>query len=144
MSRILVCLAAVFVSSAALIAEERSSLEKDPKVDVYAGRVEAAETAEIRSRASGYLRKIAFKEGEQVKAGQLLFEIDPLPFEVEVKRAQATVRQMQARKEAQESTVNRLRELVDKAVVSREEYNKAFKELVEAEAAMEAAKASLA
>jgi RND family efflux transporter MFP subunit len=143
MSRLLAFLAAALVSLVALTAEVRSSFPQDEKTDVFSGRVEAAEIVEIRARATGFLRKVHFKEGEEVKAGQLLFEIDPQPFEVEVRRAQAVVKQMQARKEAQENTVNRLRELVKRAAVSREEYNKAAKDLAEAEAGLEVARATL-
>lgn len=45
----------------------------------FTGRVEAAETVELRSRVSGYIEEVAFEEGELVEQGDLLFQIDPRP-----------------------------------------------------------------
>src|SRR4051794_12523264 len=49
----------------------------------FTGRTEAVETVEIRARVSGYLEKVHFAEGEEVKEGDLLFEIDPRPNQAE-------------------------------------------------------------
>lgn len=64
--------------------------------DAYTGRLAAVESVEVRSRVSGYLQSIHFQEGRLVQKGQLLFVIDPRPFEVEVARAEAAVRQSEA------------------------------------------------
>lgn len=64
--------------------------------DAYTGRLAAVESVEVRSRVSGYLQSIHFEEGRVVQAGQLLFVIDPRPFQVEVSRARAAVRQSEA------------------------------------------------
>ena len=64
--------------------------------DAYTGRLAAVESVEVRSRVSGYLQSSHFQEGRVVQAGQLLFVIDPRPFEVEVSRAKAAVRQSEA------------------------------------------------
>lgn len=58
-------------------------------VDEFTGRTEAVGLVEVRARVGGYLQKVAFKEGAEVKAGDLLFEIDPRPFQAEVDRAEA-------------------------------------------------------
>ena len=63
----------------------------------FTGRTIAVETVEMRARVSGYLEKVLFKDGEVVKAGQPLFEIDARPYQAEVERTKATVDQLQAR-----------------------------------------------
>ncbi len=55
--------------------------------DEYIGRLESPETVEIRARVSGYLDKVHFKEGKEVKKGDLLFTIDPRPYQAEFDRA---------------------------------------------------------
>lgn len=57
--------------------------------DEYTGRLESPETVEIRARVSGYLDKVHFKEGKEVKKGDLLFTIDPRPYQAEYDRAEA-------------------------------------------------------
>src|SRR5215216_5732698 len=57
--------------------------------DEYIGRLESPETVEIRARVSGYLDKVHFKEGKEVKKGDLLFTIDPRPYQAEFDHAEA-------------------------------------------------------
>ncbi len=57
--------------------------------DEFTGRLEAPESVELRPRVSGYIDRVAFHEGALVKKGDLLFQIDPRPFEAEVKRLEA-------------------------------------------------------
>ncbi|WP_437882088.1 multidrug efflux RND transporter periplasmic adaptor subunit MexE [Pseudomonas sp. LRF_L74] len=64
--------------------------------DELTGRLEAPESVEVRPRVSGYIDKVAFREGSLVKKGDLLFQIDPRPFEAEVKRLQAQLQQAKA------------------------------------------------
>jgi len=54
---------------------------RDPGVDEFTGRIDAIETVEIRPRVSGYLDQVHFKSGQMVKKGDLLFTIDPRPFQ---------------------------------------------------------------
>src|SRR5258708_40352673 len=58
--------------------------------DEYIGRLESPETVEVRARVSGYLDKVHFKEGKEVKKGDLLFTIDPRPYQAEYDRAYAS------------------------------------------------------
>ncbi|SNS96721.1 MULTISPECIES: multidrug efflux RND transporter periplasmic adaptor subunit MexE [Pseudomonas] len=74
--------------------------------DEFTGRLEAPESVEIRPRVSGFIDKVAFDEGSLVKKGDLLFQIDPRPFNAEVKRLEAQLNQARsaysrARSEAQ-------------------------------------------
>jgi multidrug efflux pump subunit AcrA (membrane-fusion protein) len=57
--------------------------------DEYIGRLESPETVEIRARVSGYLNKVHFKEGKEVKKGDLLFTIDQRPYRAEFDHAEA-------------------------------------------------------
>jgi multidrug efflux system membrane fusion protein len=64
--------------------------------DEFTGRLEAPETVEVRPRVSGQIDKVAFTEGALVKKGDLLFQIDPRPFQAEVNRLDAQVAQARA------------------------------------------------
>lgn len=102
-------LAAVLVLSACGKGEEASQQMPAAKVsiaevieqpinewDEFTGRLEAPESVDIRPRVSGYIDRVAFDEGSLVKKGDLLFQIDPRPFEAEVKRLQAQLQQARA------------------------------------------------
>jgi multidrug efflux system membrane fusion protein len=60
--------------------------------DEFTGRFQAPETVEIRPRVSGYIDKVAFKEGGLVKQGDLLFVIDPRPYQADYDRAAADLK----------------------------------------------------
>ena len=64
--------------------------------DEFTGRLEAPETVEIRPRVSGQIDSVAFTEGALVKKGDLLFQIDPRPFQAEVRRLEAQLSQARA------------------------------------------------
>ena len=57
--------------------------------DEYPGHLEAVEMVEIRPRVNGYIDSIHFQDGAEVKAGDLLFVIDPRPYQADFERAQA-------------------------------------------------------
>src|SRR4051794_34105702 len=58
----------------------------------YTGRTAAVDSVEVRARVTGYLEKINFKEGADVKQGDVLYEIDPRPYQATLDQAQAQVR----------------------------------------------------
>ncbi|KAA0945996.1 MULTISPECIES: multidrug efflux RND transporter periplasmic adaptor subunit MexE [unclassified Pseudomonas] len=64
--------------------------------DEFTGRLEAPETVQIRPRVSGQIDQVAFTEGALVKKGELLFQIDPRPFQAEVRRLEAQLQQTRA------------------------------------------------
>ncbi|MBO5849831.1 MAG: biotin/lipoyl-binding protein, partial [Paludibacteraceae bacterium] len=64
--------------------------------DSFTARLEGNKEVEIRARVSGYLSKICFKDGEFVKEGQLLFEIDPRPFIAVVKECEASIKEAES------------------------------------------------
>ncbi|MGH8744676.1 MAG: biotin/lipoyl-binding protein, partial [Burkholderiales bacterium] len=59
--------------------------------DEYAGRLEAVQTVEVRSRVNGYISQVNFKDGAKVKKGDLLYVIDPRPYVAERDRTAAEV-----------------------------------------------------
>ena len=62
----------------------------------YTGRIEPVNSVDLRARVTGYLTQMPFKEGDEVKKGELLFLIDPRPYEASVAQAEATVETNQA------------------------------------------------
>ncbi|WAJ39806.1 efflux RND transporter periplasmic adaptor subunit [Pseudomonas sp. GOM7] len=64
--------------------------------DEFTGHLEAPQSVEIRPRVSGYIDRVAFDEGSLVKKGDLLFQIDPRPFQAELKRLEAQLQQARA------------------------------------------------
>jgi RND family efflux transporter MFP subunit len=108
----------------------------------FTGRTEAAMTVELRARVTGYLDKVAFKDGAEVKKGDLLFEIDPRPYRAELDRANALVAQAEAHLKLAEANLKRAEALLPRGAISKEEYDKVVGERVEAEAALRVAMAS--
>ncbi|MBY0527182.1 MAG: biotin/lipoyl-binding protein [Gemmataceae bacterium] len=64
--------------------------------DDYEGRIAAVDTVDVRARVRGHLTKVKFKDGQIVKKGDLLFEIDPKLYKAEVDVAEAALKQAQA------------------------------------------------
>jgi membrane fusion protein, multidrug efflux system len=89
--------------------------------DEYPGRLEAIETVEVRARVNGYLESIHFKDGAEVKKGDLLFVIDPRPYQAELDRAQADLAQAQTRFELASNEAARAVPLLKSKSISEEE-----------------------
>jgi RND family efflux transporter MFP subunit len=89
--------------------------------DEYTGRLEATESVEVRARVSGYLQSIHFKDGAIVKKGDLLFVIDPRPYQAEVDRVQAELQLAHARLELAKSDYARAQKLLQFRAISQEE-----------------------
>ena len=86
------------------------------------GSIEALQSVDVRPQISGTIKKIDFTAGQDVTAGQLLFEIDPAPFQVSLLQAQANLVRDQAQAQASGSDEQRFAALVSKGYVSREQY----------------------
>src|SRR5207237_7807699 len=63
----------------------------------FPGRTEAVNSVEVRARVTGYLDKVHFQEGADVKQGDLLFEIDRRPYKAELARTEGAIVQMEGR-----------------------------------------------
>jgi membrane fusion protein (multidrug efflux system) len=86
------------------------------------GRLEASRTAEVRARAAGILQQRVFREGSDVKAGQLLFRIDPAPYAAALQSAQASLARAQASSTQATSLVTRYQPLLAENAISQQEY----------------------
>jgi multidrug efflux system membrane fusion protein len=116
------------------------------KVTDYAystGQTEAMPSVEIRARVSGYLTKVAFVSGADVKKGQLLFEIDPAPYKAALDRAEAAVESAKASATRQEAEFARSQRLIGGAAISREDFEKSSANRDEAVAALAQNRANL-
>lgn len=111
--------------------------------DEFIGRLDAPESVEIRARVSGYLDKIHFREGSDVKAGDLLFTIDPRPYQVVVDRTQAEVERAEVRVQLATLEAKRATELAESKAIAAEEIDQRRQALAEAEASLRSARASL-
>lgn len=111
--------------------------------DEYSGRFEAVETVEVRPRVSGFIEKLHFKDGQVVKAGDLLFTIDQRPFMLAVESAKAEVARADAQVVLAENEVERARPLVRSGAVTERDFDQRRAALGVARAARQAAEAAL-
>lgn len=107
------------------------------------GRVDAVRDAQIRARVTGIVQKIVFEQGGDVKAGDLLFKIDPAPMKAAYDQAAAQLKQAQADLYSARQLAQRYGPLVKANAVSKQEYDNAVAASRQAEAAVAAAKAAL-
>lgn len=94
----------------------------------FLGQTEASQTVQIRARVRGFLMERAFEEGQPVKAGRVLFRIDPRSFKAELEVARARLEGAEARLERARTELKRLEELVAKQAANQVEYENALKE----------------
>ena len=90
----------------------------------FSGRLQAVNTVEIRPRVSGYVDRVAFQDGARVKKGQLLFQIDPRPFQAEVERLVAERTRSVSDLELAKANRARAERLISAHAISREEYER--------------------
>lgn len=109
----------------------------------FTGRTEAYRSIEVRALVSGYLNKVNFVEGAEVKKGDVLFEIDPRLFEAQLQRAKAVLNQAKAHLRRLDQDLTRATSLLPRNAISREEYDKIAGDRSEAAAAVSVAEASL-
>jgi membrane fusion protein, multidrug efflux system len=107
------------------------------------GNVEAYSTVAVKARADGQIIEVRFKEGEEVKKGQLLFKIDPRPFEAALRQAEANALRDSAAAEQARSQEKRYQDLLDKNFVSKEAYAQIRTNATTAEATARASQAAL-
>ena len=108
------------------------------------GRIDAVRVAEIRARVSGILLKREFVEGAEVKAGDVLFQIDPAPLEAARNSAAASLARAEAAAKQAENQVKRYRELVAVNAVSKQTADDSESAVTIADAEVRAATAALA
>jgi RND family efflux transporter MFP subunit len=111
--------------------------------DEFTGRFQAYQAVDVRARVSGYLEKIHFEDGELVNVGDLLFSIDPKPFNAAVAVAKAEVKRVETELVLAEQEVERARRLVKMKAMSQEELDTRTATLNIALANIQSAKAAL-
>jgi multidrug efflux system membrane fusion protein len=109
----------------------------------FSGRLEATEFVELRPRVAGTIDKVHFSDGTLVARGQLLYSIDPLPFQAEVARAQAQVTAARSRAALAASEVARAQGLLEAKAVSRQEFDQLASSQRTTESDIRAAEAAL-
>lgn len=109
--------------------------------DEFTGRLTSREKVEVRARVSGYLTQVSLKEGTEVKAGDLLFTIDPRPYEAIVQRAEAVLAQAKTNAELANIEAKNATTLRQGQVISTEESERRLKSAAGEQAAVRAAEA---
>ncbi|MGO8760694.1 MAG: efflux RND transporter periplasmic adaptor subunit [Desulfobaccales bacterium] len=103
-----------------------TAVEKTVPVELRAiANVEAYSTVSIKSRLAGQLVQVNFKEGQDVKEGELLFVIDPRPYEAALKQAEANLERDKALANKAKADAGRYAELIRKQFVSQQDYEQA-------------------
>lgn len=108
------------------------------------GRVQALRTAEVRARVEGIIQRRAFREGSEVKVGDLLFQIDPARLQADQETARANVARAEADLSQAQLRQQRLIDLVRRKAVSQQDYDEAVAQVKRTEADVAAARAALA
>lgn len=104
----------------------RTALAAERSSDVVVkavGTVEPMQTVAVRAQVGGMLTKVGFNEGDEVKAGAMLFEIDPRTFQADLKRAEAAVARDEAQLANAERQAKRYEELIQKDFVAKSQYD---------------------
>jgi multidrug efflux system membrane fusion protein len=109
----------------------------------YAGRLDAVESVDIRARVRGFLQKIYFQEGTEVKKGTPLYEIEPDAYRAALESARADVRRLEATLRQATSEAERVTRLRSTAAVSEEEYVARIVARDEAQANLQKARAAV-
>jgi multidrug efflux system membrane fusion protein len=89
----------------------------------FSGRLQAVDSVEIRPRVSGFIDSVQFTEGARVKKGQLLFRIDPRPFQAEVNRLSAELRRARSQSALAASNHDRGKRLVAQHMISQQDFD---------------------
>jgi RND family efflux transporter MFP subunit len=109
----------------------------------HAGRFVATKEIDVRPRISGFLQEVHFREGDTVEKGQLLFVIDPAPFQAEVDRSRAQLNQAEASLKLAVGQQSRGESLFKAGAMSAEEFDRRQEAVASARATRDAARAAL-
>ena len=107
------------------VATQTVAVETVPVQTEVVAQTEGAKQIEVRPRVGGIILKRLYQEGESVKAGQDMFLIDPVPFQLQVEQAKALIAQQKARIEQTAREAQRLKGLLETRSISQREYDNA-------------------
>jgi len=111
--------------------------------DEYTGRLESPESVEVRARVNGYLASVHFKEGKEVKKGDLLFTIDRRPYQAEFDRAEADHQRAESQAELAKNDAERAKRLIATRAISEEDFDTRTRTYTSVLASVKSAKAAL-
>ena len=111
--------------------------------DSFNGRIEAVESVQLRPRVSGYIDKVNYTEGQEVKKGEVLFTIDDRTYRAALEQAQATLARAKTQASLAQSEANRTDKLINTNLVSREEWEQRRSAASQAQADIRAAQAAV-
>lgn len=136
--------------------ENKMALNSQPEVSViqieprdtpvsieFVGQTQSSHQVEIRARINGFLNRCVYTEGAVVKAGQVLFEMDPKPFQVQLDQAQAALAKQQAALDVAQSNLARVKPLAQQDALSRKDLDDATSRAQSAAAEVDQAKAQV-
>ena len=122
---------------------EAAKVESLPLQFEYPARTAGYREVQVRAQVSGILQERTYQEGSQVKQGQILFRIDPRPYQAALSRAKGSLAQEQARYRQTERDLKRIRELQKKGFASESELDNAVSNFEQSKANIEAARAEV-
>ncbi len=111
--------------------------------DDFSGRVEAVENVDLRPRVSGYIDRVNYEEGQEVRKGDVLFTIDSRSYRAELARAQADLARARSQAELGRSEAARAKKLSELQAISTESYEQRRSAAAEAQANVAAAQAAV-
>ena len=111
--------------------------------DSFNGRIEAVESVQLRPRVSGYIDKVNYTDGQEVKKGEVLFTIDDRTYRAALEQAQANLARAKTQASLARSEANRTDKLVNTNLVSREEWEQRRAAATQAQADIRAAQATV-
>ena len=123
--------------SAAVVVEKQITETQE-----FSGRLEAVERVEIRSRVGGFITSVNFKPGSEVKKGDVLFVIDPRPFQAEMSRAEAAASSARAKADLAKLELSRAEKLLAEKAIPQRELDEKASGVKELDANVRAAQAS--
>ena len=109
--------------------------------DEYPGRLDAVDMVEVRARVNGYLESVNFKDGAEVKKGDLLFVIDPRPYQAQLDSTSSDIQQMQSKLELASNDLARAERLLKAKAISEEEADSRSKSVGQMDAQLQSARA---
>ncbi len=107
------------------------------------GRLDPVRVAEVRARATGILMKQLFRDGSEVKEGDVLFEIDPAPLQASLDSAQANLTKSEANQKQSAANFQRYQSLIKTGAISRQDYDQAVASAAQAKSDVQTARAAL-
>ena len=130
------------IAAAAVVVAVVEQRDINPKTE-YVGQTVAVDTVELRARVQAFLTRRAFKEGEDVKEGALLFTLERPPFEAAVDAAAAQIAQARAEVVRTRRDLERARKLYEQGNVSQQSLDRAIADQQQADATLQASEAQL-